>query len=637
MRSGRDNVLRNVLAYTPEYYGLPVSLVITLIASASSFLILAKFFGIYAILAIPALVAIVHPRIRHVFIARLNGIVQIRLQPPAIIKYGKYTLIKLHNTPAIVAKMVSAYDNHAESFFEIASFIGDLLASGMDITVYSIPHAAERANDLAELHDKVYFSTYVFLWSQGRTENELAQSISEIPLGNEKAGLRFEIDDADIKLIQGLFYDFHMHARKNYISGIRNISIFSLIDAEKAIFPSYCEALEISDLNAVVKFSAKHIDRKKLAKTASTKIADITYELKQRNSRKENTEYLKSVLNSAEMLSNESRKGTPEAFLCSLDFMVMSRTPYGLKREISKLDRGLRIAGMRARNLSYRASRSVRGFFDFTRENIPYPMDASSVASFFPAYFSREETAGILLGINEYTGKPIYMDYFSHTSYNSIVTGETGSGKSYFAKVFSRRVFRAEYSKLLVLDPLNEYHCNELGHSCMETDLVGFLDLIGNAISEISSYGAIIIKYDLISAEREKAFGMMIAEALSQFMSKIDGRKTVIIDEANLVLKNEDALRLVENTVRHSRHFETSVFIITQSISDIRLGNTIEENSVHRFFFRTASSDDGFHKYAPGNSDLSELIGGKNRNFSECYYSYGGRYMKILITGANAT
>ncbi|CAC11731.1 conserved hypothetical membrane protein [Thermoplasma acidophilum] len=608
-----------------------------MIASASSFLILARFFGIYAILAIPISVAIVHPRIRHVLIARLNSIFRIQLQTPDIMKYGEYTLIKMHNIPAIVAKTVSAYDNHAESFLEIASFITDLLASGIDVTAYSIPHAAEEAKNIAELNGKVYFSTYVLLWSQGRSEHELVQSINAVPLGNERAGLRIELNDMDISRMRILFSDFRMRARKNYISGSRNISIFSLVDAEKAIFPSYCEALEISDLNAAVKFSAKHVDRKKLAKTASTKIADITFELKQRNSRKENTDYLKSVLNSAEILSNESRKDTPEAFLCSLDFMVMSRTPYGLKREISKLDRGLRIAGMRARNLSYRASRSVQGFFDFTRENTPYPMDASSAASFFPAYFSREETSGILIGINEYTGKPIYLDYFSHTSYNSIVTGETGSGKSYFAKVFSSRVFRAEYSKLLILDPLNEYHCTELGRSCMETDLIGFLDLIRRAITDVSLYRAIIIKYDLISAEKEATSGLMIAEALSQFMSKIDGRKTMIIDEANMVLKNEDALRLVENTVRHSRHFETSVFIITQSISDIMFGNTIEENSVHRFFFRTASPEDDFQRYIPGTNDLSKLIGGKNHNLSECYYSYGGRYVKILITDVDTT
>ncbi|KAA8923482.1 helicase HerA domain-containing protein [Thermoplasma sp.] len=633
MNRNQRTVLRNVLAYRPEYYGIPMTTLLALIASGSSFLILIRLFGPYAVIAVPIYIIIIRAKTRNTIVAWVHGILPVRVARPKIVRSGDRTIIDVQGTTAVVARLNTAYDNHPESFSAISSFITGILDSGFNVTAYSIPHAADRADVLPNLSGKVYYTTYLLLWHQEKKDKNLIGSTGNLLMGDDRSGLTFSIGDDDIELIGSLFPGKKMNPRNNYISGERNISIFSLVDSEKDIFPSYCEALEISDINTAIKFSARRMEKKALVRTAAAKIADLTFELGQRSSRKENTEYLRSVMRSAEILSNESRKENPDVFTCGLDFLVMNNTPYGLTREISKLDRGLKIAGMKVKNVSFRAGRSVQNFFDLSKENIPYPMDLPSIGSFFPAYFSTEESAGIFLGINEYTGKPIYLDYFSHTSYNFIVTGETGSGKSYFAKIFSRRVYRERYSKLMILDPLNEYHCADYGDACIEIDLYVFNETAIREDTDMRSPDVLIVKYDLVQAEKDARYGIAIAEAISKFMSRVDGRKTILLDEANMVLRNDDALRIVENTVRHSRHFETSVFIITQSISDIKLGMTIEENSVHRFFFRSAMSADEIRRYIPEEDDVRKLAGGKNRNFSECYYAYGDKYMKLLITG----
>ena len=629
-----EKVLRNVLAYRPQYYGFRINTIIILMISSSLLLILIKIFGVYALIIIPPLIMVLHPGSRKGIIKLIQRIKRDRLLDPVIIRSEGLTMIKIQNSTAVLAKMKTDYDNHAGTFSEISEFISDLMKTGLNITAYSVPHLPEKKKpEDPVIKGKLYYSTYLFLWNAANDIKNLKQTVKQIPWEGKKVHLYFDIEDSDIDKIYQIFHRSVLSPRKNYLSGEMNRSIFSLIDAEKPAFPTYCEALEISDIPAVVKFSMKQMNRQRLLRIASSRIADINFELKQRKSRNENTEYLNSVMKSAEKLSDESRKDEAQILLCGLDFMVIHNAPYGLTREISKLDRGLKIAGMRAKNMSDAGTKSIFRFEDFRSENIAYPMDRISISSFFPAYFSSEELSGIFLGMNEYTGKPIFLDYFEHSSYNFVITGETGSGKSHFTGLLIKRISSSEYSRVLVLDPLNEYHCQDYSGSCIEMTLEKYIEELHKSSEKIESARIIIVKYDLIKFEIDDHTGLDLARSISEYMSIIKDRKTIIIEEANIMLRNDQTLKIIENTVRHSRHFETAVVIITQSIDDIRLGATIEENSIHKFFFRNSRNTERIEKYIPEGEDMTKLAGGKNRKFSECYYLYGDRYTKLLIAG----
>ncbi|PYB68591.1 hypothetical protein DMB44_03010 [Thermoplasma sp. Kam2015] len=636
MNEEEERVLRNVLAYRPQYYGFRISTILMLMISSSLLLILIKIFNVYAFIIIPPLIIMLHSRSRKGMIRLIQRIKRDRPLDSVIIRSEGLTMIKVQNSTAVLAKMKTDYDNHAGTFGEISEFISDLMKTGLNITAYSIPHRPEeKRSEDPVIKGKVYYSTYLFLWNATNDIKNLKQSVKQIPGEGKKVHLYFNIEDSDIDNIHRIFHRSVLSPRKNYLSGEMNRSIFSLIDAEKPAFPTYCEAIEMSDIHAVVKFSMKQMNRERLLRIASSRIADINFELKQRKNRNENTEYLNSVMKSAEKLSNEYRKDEAQILLCGLDFMVIHNTPYGLTHEISKLDRGLKIAGMRAKNMSEAGTKSIFRFEDFRRENIAYPMDRISISSFFPAYFSSEELSGIFLGMNEYTGKPIFLDYFEHPSYNFVITGETGSGKSHFAGLLIKRISGSEYSRVLVLDPLSEYHCQDYSGPCIEMTLEEYIEELNTSREKIESARVIIVKYNLIKFEIDDNAGLDLARSISEYMSMVEGRKTVIIEEANIMLRNDQTLKIIENTVRHSRHFETAVVIITQSIEDIRLGATIEENSIHKFFFRNSRNTEGIEKYIPEEEDMTRLAGGKNRKFSECFYLYEDKYTKLLIAASD--
>lgn len=97
-------------------------------------------------------------------------------------------------------------------------------------------------------------------------------------------------------------------------------------------------------------------------------------------------------------------------------------------------------------------------------------LDSSSAALTFP-FTSSElvQESGILYGINKSNNSLVIVDRFSLHNANSIIFAQSGSGKSYAAKVEILRQLMQK-TKVIVIDPEREYKqlCESLNGTCIK-------------------------------------------------------------------------------------------------------------------------------------------------------------------------
>ncbi len=85
------------------------------------------------------------------------------------------------------------------------------------------------------------------------------------------------------------------------------------------------------------------------------------------------------------------------------------------------------------------------------------PMNTAPLSSVFPFIsFDLSSNKGILYGINQHNNSLILFDRFDMESYNEVVFGTSGSGKSYMIKLELLRSLMTGID-VMVLDPENEY------------------------------------------------------------------------------------------------------------------------------------------------------------------------------------
>ena len=102
------------------------------------------------------------------------------------------------------------------------------------------------------------------------------------------------------------------------------------------------------------------------------------------------------------------------------------------------------------------------------RSNVPsgidtlngtYTLDTSSLATTFPFVSSTHiRDGGILYGLNTQNDTPVLFDRFGLESYNTLIFGQTGSGKSYAAKLELMRYYMLNPGMhVFIIDPINEF------------------------------------------------------------------------------------------------------------------------------------------------------------------------------------
>ncbi len=125
----------------------------------------------------------------------------------------------------------------------------------------------------------------------------------------------------------------------------------------------------------------------------------------------------------------------------------------------------------RFRALNFKVSRGIYRIWEIFRlaipimnTDIPYQKGriihtdvATALFPFVSATFSVMGDNAILFGVNAINDTPIFVDRFKLSSYNMLIFGKTGSGKSYFSKLTMIRSKMADPDILIyAIDPLGE-------------------------------------------------------------------------------------------------------------------------------------------------------------------------------------
>ncbi len=290
---------------------------------------------------------------------------------------------------------------------------------------------------------------------------------------------------------------------------------------------------------------------------------------------------------------------------------VTEHHPAILKDSLGRIESAFAAMGIRtklSRFIGRRRLLSVTNPFSTSRGN--YLMDSTTLGGILPVSFSPEPHLGILIGIDESNEYPVFQDIFEGNSYNCIVSGETGSGKSFFTKLLVSRMLRNELvGEVRIVDPLGEYS-PEL--------FPGFSDKVA------------IIHSENVDAEK------LIGEITAGFSAS--GRKLLVIDEAHRLLETSPARIALDRLARHSRHKNLSVILITQNLTDFfgsEEGRSLVSNSGNIISFRNKpfqlSKLSSVSEPGTDSLDTSGLMGGRRDPYSECIFIHGSEIRRIRV------
>lgn len=368
-------------------------------------------------------------------------------------------------------------------------------------------------------------------------------------------------------------------------------------------------------------------------------------------------------------------------------FKIVSEHPVALKKNTENLMQSFKKIGITLNLFKYYSRWSGNPLFLY-RDGKKYLMDAASISNIFPGGFTEKAESGYVMGYNSITGKPVPLDIFSSSSYNIAITGETGSGKSFFSKIIVD--LYSSSSTIYIIDPLNEYNngeiCNieqgeyldfmvnidianvishklsilsEIDSALVNKEIIRsnsekkyyFSDII-KRLKDNSDYhcnmsflekyfikpvaikkGTVIIKYDSGNEKFKNSMMEFILASLSSIVQNTSGNKVIIIDEAHLFLKNEETAEFIDMIARNSRHFNTSLITVTQNIDDYymnKYSESILKNTMNFFIFRQKEKINK-KLFLDYNISPDLLKGGKDYNYSECFFVKGSLIRKVNI------
>ncbi len=395
----------------------------------------------------------------------------------------------------------------------------------------------------------------------------------------------------------------------------------------------------------------------------------------------------------------------------SLTILISADSPIELSRRYRRISAALEFMGFRIKVTEYLNRKKIERLMPLGDSGYPYISSSENLSCILPGFFEPADSVGILIGLNGVTGKGEYLSPFSGHSFNMLVVGETGSGKTHLVKLIARRGIQAGvFRRVLIIDPLHEYDPDYFPGNTGIIDLSAgdypvlpdsassdllnnltsllkrILDLDPDDYNHIQSLVASFISSgvrdirDILLGLKQKSglYGDLIDYAISNYfirpvnldpgqdltvvrlssgdsisreiqllqiasfsyewMSSGGDAKAIIVDEAHLFLDQGQTVRVMDQMVRNSRHFGTSIINVTQNFSDFRRSTyslSMINNSAEIFLFRNKLDSDElsalFGDLIPGNAFLRGLRGGKGASYSECVRISGSRSYPVKI------
>lgn len=344
------------------------------------------------------------------------------------------------------------------------------------------------------------------------------------------------------------------------------------------------------------------------------------------------TEDLQLQLEELSELHARLSSSSTRVYRCRILFTVHSTSVEQTFQLAQELIAHLRSCGAAAELETWLAPRRLREFCGARAVDLSAGLFVTeeSLPALLPLVSSFGDETGTVMGMNAVTGEMLRIDRFNRLNHNMLIAGKSGSGKSFFAKLLLLREAEAGGS-FFIIDPLGEFCAPVLmaGGICVNV----FAEGLGLGMEEGISVELLSSAAQLISDETGMDMGMIrdallalrnsggtfreeisrnavLSEAAaherasylfsggpipadariicfdlshrkegfehaSRFLLHLSfelcqrraGRKTILIDEAWHLMK--EGLSEIKEVVRHSRHFETSVVIVTQNCSDV--------------------------------------------------------------------
>ena len=431
----------------------------------------------------------------------------------------------------------------------------------------------------------------------------------------------------------------------NFAKTDRYISEIEIRNADYFLGPFYLAHLESMRIPFDVIISLRRIPVANHLKYVNRLLAERKAEYRFTRGLSKETEHLKRQISDLQNIAENVEKSRSQIFDIALTVRVFADHPAILNARLQRIGASLEMIGFQASKENARIIRKLMSFSMIPSKS-KYLMDSESIAGILPIYRNEQyDTDGIIIGIDDLSERAIWYNPFSQNSYNSLVIGETGSGKSYFTKMFLMRSLNFKVTnKAIIFDPLNEYDCGSFDQSCAEFTIETYLksgeehlknDTTDSKFVREPSIKIIKPRYEEIESDEE--IGAFLIAVNREMSNNKDKNVLIIIDESHIMLRNPSNAKLLGTMVRHSRHYKTSIMNISQNTDDFlsRSSSNIAYNSNRLFIFRTRNINESHKKVLKIDGfDIPKpesLAGGNRHPYSECIVSDGTYCRTIRI------
>ena len=265
---------------------------------------------------------------------------------------------------------------------------------------------------------------------------------------------------------------FRISIHKKYYSSDKYSAKFYLADSRYNLGNEFSRFVDAYGKDLSIFMTLKPIDGNTAKKRLKNMRSERSSELKVKNSKDARSEMIRSQIREIDDLIARMQREKSSLIDLTMDVKISSDHPVSLGSEVSRFIMSMELLSLFFARSEFFTRRSVkkRLLSDGLRHR--YLADSSSIAAFLPIFLSTSVLHdGVMIGTDSTTGVPVFLDQFRLPSHNLLIMGETGSGKSFFAKLLIQR-FRVtnRVHRVIVLDPLDEYLPSMLGNNAVVID-----------------------------------------------------------------------------------------------------------------------------------------------------------------------
>lgn len=233
-------------------------------------------------------------------------------------------------------------------------------------------------------------------------------------------------------------------------------------------------------------------------------------------------------LESAMDLRDKIQRGQEKLFQVSIYMTITADSLEELKKTTKLLETVMQTRMFYIKTASYQQIEGLQSILPRSENQLNQKrnLDSSSAALTFP-FVSSElvQESGILYGINKSNNSLVIIDRYSLNNANSIIFAQSGSGKSYTAKVEILRHLM-QGTKVIVIDPEREY--KQLAKSVNGT----YIKLSVNSKEKINPFA-----YSLKTVTEENNLPEQIqdlTELISLMVGSLTSEERAVVDKALL-------------------------------------------------------------------------------------------------------